>query len=74
MISLFDFLWGESESSLYNDLMNMKWAYTFAMIATFISSVYANSFYLKSYLKAQDEKQKLEIALIKERKPRYGSN
>lgn len=67
MISLFDFLWGESEGSLYNDLMNMKGAYTFAMIATFISSVYANSFYLKSYLKAQDEKQKLEIALIKEK-------
>lgn len=37
------------------------------MIATFISSVYANSFYLRSYLKAQDEKQKLEIDLIKEK-------
>ena len=67
MISLFDFLWEEPESNLYNELMNMKGAYTFAMIATFISSVYANSFYLKSYLKAQDEKQKLEIALIKEK-------
>lgn len=67
MISLFDFLWKEPESNLYNELMNMKGAYTFAMIATFISSVYANSFYLKSYLKALDEKQKLEIALIKEK-------
>ncbi len=67
MISLFDFLWKEPESNLYNELMNMKGAYTFAMIATFISSVYANSFYLRSYLKAQDEKQKLEIDLIKEK-------
>lgn len=67
MISLFDFLWKEPESNLYNELINMKGAYTFAMIATFMSSVYANSFYLRSYLKAQDEKQKLEIDLIKEK-------
>lgn len=67
MISLFDFLWKEPESNLYNELMNMKGAYTFAMIATFISNVYANSFYLRSYLEAQDEKQKLEIDLIKEK-------
>lgn len=44
MISLFDFLWEEPESNLYNELMNMKGAYTFAMIATFISSVYATPF------------------------------
>lgn len=61
MVSLFELLWGETGSKLYNELINMKGAYTFAMIATFISSVYANSFYLKSYLKARDEKQKLEI-------------
>lgn len=68
MISLFSFFFGDiGGNSLYNELINMKGAYTFAMIATFISSVYANSFYLKSYLKAQDEKQKLEIALIKEK-------
>lgn len=45
----------------------MKGAYTFAMIATFISSVYANSFYLQSYIKASDEKQGLERALMKEK-------
>lgn len=67
MISLFDFLWVGVDSNLDNELMNMKGAYTFAMIATFISSVYANSFYLRSYLQAQDEKQKLEIDLIKEK-------
>lgn len=67
MISLFDLLWGDSGSGLYNELMNMKGAYTFAMIATFISSVYANSFYLKSYLSSQEEKQKLELALIREK-------
>lgn len=67
MISLSNVLWGEDDNYLYNELMNMKGAYTFAMIATFISSVYASSFYLRSYLKAQDEKQKLEIDLIKEK-------
>lgn len=67
MISLFDYIWGTSGDPLSDALMNMKGTYTFAMIATFLSSVYANSFYLKSYLKAQDEKQKLEIALIKEK-------
>lgn len=45
----------------------MKGAYTFAMIATFISSVYANTFYLQSYIKTRDEKQTLEMALIKEK-------
>ena len=68
MVTLFCLIWGEIDSNaVYNELINMKGAYTFAMIATFISSVYANSFYLKSYLKSQDEKQKLEIALIKEK-------
>lgn len=36
------------------------------MIATFISSVYANTFYLQSYIKTHDEKQVLEMALMKE--------
>ena len=68
MVTLFCLIWGDIDSNaIYNELINMKGAYTFAMIATFISSVYANSFYLKSYLKALDEKQKLEIALIKEK-------
>ena len=68
MVTLFCLIWGDIDSNaISNELINMKGAYTFAMIATFISSVYANSFYLKSYLKARDEKQKLEIALIKEK-------
>ena len=45
----------------------MKGAYTFAMISTFLSSVYANTFYLQSYIKARDEKQTLEMALMKEK-------
>lgn len=45
----------------------MKGAYTFAMISTFLSSVYANTFYLQSYIKARNEKQALEMALMKEK-------
>lgn len=67
MTSLFNFLWDETENGLLDELINMKGAYTFAMIATFISSVYANTFYLQSYIKIRDEKQALEMALMKEK-------
>ena len=60
-------LWAESGNWLLDELINMKGAYTFAMIATFISSVYANTFYLQSYIRARDEKQALEMALMKEK-------
>lgn len=45
MITLFNFLWDETDNGLLDELLNMKGAYTFAMISTFLSSVYANSFY-----------------------------
>lgn len=48
MITLFNFLWDETDNGLLDELLNMKGAYTFAMISTFLSSVYANSFYLLS--------------------------
>ena len=67
MISLFNFLWDETGNGLLDELLNMKGVYTFAMISTFISSVYANAFYLQSYIKARDEKQTLEMALMKEK-------
>lgn len=67
MTSLFNVLWEETENGLLDELINMKGAYTFAMIATFISSVYANTVYLQSYIKARDEKQALEMALMKEK-------
>ena len=50
MTSLFNLLWDETGNGLLDELINMKGAYTFAMIATFISSFYANTFYLESYL------------------------
>lgn len=67
MISLFNFLWSGTGNSVLDELLNMKGAYTFAMIATFLSSVYANTFYLQSYIKARDEKQALKMALMKEK-------
>lgn len=67
MISLFNFLWGETGNNAIDELLDMKGAYTFAMIATFLSSVYANTFYLQSYIKARDEKLTLEMALMKEK-------
>jgi two-component system, LytTR family, sensor kinase len=67
MTSLFNLLWDETGNGLLDELINMKGAYTFAMIATFISSVYANTFYLQSYIRARDEKQALEMALMKEK-------
>ncbi len=67
MITLFNFLWDETDNGLLDELLNMKGAYTFAMISTFLSSVCASSFYLQSYIKARDEKQALEMALMKEK-------
>lgn len=67
MTSLFNLLWGETENGLLDELINMKGTYTFAMVATFLSSVYANAFYLQSYIRARDEKQALEMALMKEK-------
>lgn len=67
MTSLFNLLWDETGNGLLDELINMKGAYTFAMIATFISSVYANTFFLQSYIRARDEKQALEMALMKEK-------
>lgn len=67
MTSLFNLLWDETGNGLLDELINMKRAYTFAMIATFISNVYANTFYLQSYIRARDEKQALEMALMKEK-------
>ena len=67
MISLSNFLWGENGNGLLDELLNMKGAYTFAMISTFLSSVYANTFYLQFYIKARNEKQALEMALMKEK-------
>lgn len=67
MMCLFDFLWGKTDTGLLDELFHVKGAYTFAIIATFISSVYANVFYLQSYIKARDEKQILEMALMKEK-------
>ena len=59
--------YGMKRNGLLDELLNMKGAYTFAMISTFISSVYANAFYLQFYIKARDEKQTLEMALMKEK-------
>lgn len=67
MTSLFNFLWDETENGLLDELINMKGAYIFAMISTFLSSVYANTFYLQSYIRARNEKQTLEMALMKEK-------
>lgn len=67
MIRLFSILWGETGNALLDELLNMKGAYTFAMISTFLSSVCAITFYLQTYIKTRDEKQALEMALAKEK-------
>lgn len=63
MVEILVLLWPEPE----NEIMWLKGTYSYAMIATFVSSVYANVFYLRSYIKARDEKQALEMVLMKEK-------
>ena len=61
MTSLFNLLWDETGNGLLDELINMKRAYTFAMIATFISSVYNSFDYLLKPLDADE----LEAAIDK---------
>lgn len=63
MVEILWLLWPEPD----NEVLWLKGTYSYAMIATFVSSVYANVFYLRSYIKARDEKQTLEMALMKEK-------
>jgi len=62
MVKLFVYIWGGSGNTLTDELMNMKGCYTFAMISTFISSVYANAFYTRSIIEARNQKQVLDQA------------
>lgn len=63
MVNFIDWLWTNTEG----ETLWMKGIYSYAMIATFVSSIYANMCYLRSYIKARDEKQALEVALLKEK-------
>lgn len=63
MVEILGVLWPEPD----DEVSWMKGIYSYAMIATFVSSIYANVFYLRSYIKARDEKQALEMALMKEK-------
>ena len=63
MVNVIEMLWPDA----HNEVFWMKGIYSYAMIATFVSSIYANVCYLRSYIKARDEKQVLEVALLKEK-------
>ena len=67
MVSLLNFLLSDIDNGVLYELLYIKGTYTFAMISTFLSSVYANTFYFQSYIKAHNEKQALEMALMKEK-------
>ncbi len=63
MSSLFNFVYEIPA----NDPFRFKGMYAYGMIATFVSCVYANALYLESYIKTQNEKQKLEFDLVREK-------
>lgn len=56
-------IWGNGS----NELFRLQGIYTYGMIATFVSCIYYNAFYLENYMKTEEEKQRLEVALLKER-------
>lgn len=45
----------------------IKNVYIYGMIATFISCIYSSTIYLESYIRASDERNRLETALMKEK-------
>lgn len=67
MLPLLKFLWGETGNGLLDELFDMKSVYIFAMISTFISSIYANTFYLRYYIRMREERQRLEVVLMQEK-------
>lgn len=62
MTVLCDAIWGDGSDELFR----MQGIYTYGMIATFVSCIYSNAFYLETAMHTEDEKRRLEIALLKE--------
>lgn len=62
MTVLCDTIWGDGSDELFR----LQGIYTYGMIATFVSCIYSNAFYLETYMRTEDEKRRLEIALLKE--------
>ena len=62
MTVLCDTIWGDGSDELFR----LQGIYTYGMIAMFVSCIYSNAFYLETYMRTEDEKRRLEIALLKE--------
>ena len=62
MTVLCDAIWGDGSDEQFR----MQGIYTYGMIATFVSCIYSNAFYLETYMHTENEKRRLEIALLKE--------
>lgn len=67
MACLLDYVWTEYYKESAGELINIQGTYTFAMIACFISLVYANVFYLQNYISTNEQRKKLELALAREK-------
>ena len=62
LTALCNAIWSDGSSELFR----LQGIYTYGMIASFVSSIYYNAFYLENYMKTEDEKRRLEVALLKE--------
>lgn len=59
MTELCNMIWKDENSQL----LQLKEAYAYGMISTFISCIYTNVFYWKSYIRTQQEKERLDREL-----------
>lgn len=57
--------WGYGETQ--NPLFEVQGIYTFAMLSTLISSIYIITAFMNNYNKALEDKQEVEISLMKEK-------
>lgn len=64
MSTLCDMIWGDVSDALFRQ-QNI---YTYGMVATFVSCIYFNAVYLETCMKTEDEKQRLDNALLKQQK------
>ena len=63
MCRLYEFVFGDTD----NPLFEVQGIYTFAMLATLVSSTYIISAFMNNYNIALEDKQKAELSLMKEK-------
>ena len=64
MTVLCDAIWGDGSDELFR----MQGIYTYGMVATFVSCIYSNAFYLETYMHTENKKRRLKLRCSRSRR------